>query len=212
MTTTPALNRRGFLKLTAGAGVIAATSSLNGIRPARAAAVQPGSPQEIVALPAVDLSAAIHQGNVSCREVMSAYLDHIERYNPTYNAIVALQPREVLMDEARAADDDLARGHSRGWMHGFPHAVKDLAATQGITTSLGSPLFKDWVPERDALFVERLRSAGAILIGKTNTPEFGLGSQTYNRVYGTTRNAYDPGLCAGGSSGGASVGLATHMR
>jgi amidase len=211
MTNTPALNRRGFLKLTAGAGMIAATSSLIGIRPAQAAAVQPGSPQEIVALSAVDLSTAIHQGSVSCREVMAAYLDHIERYNPTYNAIVALQPREALMDEARAADDDLARGYDRGWMHGFPHAVKDLAATRGITTSLGSPLFQEWVPERDALFVERLRGAGAILIGKTNTPEFGLGSQTYNRVYGTTRNAYDPALCAGGSSGGASVGLATHM-
>lgn len=209
--TISSLNRRGFLKLTAGAGVLAATSSLSGIRPARAASVQPSSPQDIIALSAVDLSTAIHQRNVSCRDVMAAYLDHIERYNPTYNAIVALQPREKLMDEAKAADADLANGHYRGWMHGFPHAVKDLAPTRGITTTIGSPLFKDWVPEHDAIFVERLRGAGAILIGKTNTPEFGLGSQTYNPVYGTTRNAYDPALCAGGSSGGASVGLASHM-
>lgn len=210
MTTPYSLDRRNFLKLSAGAGVLAATR-FGGIGGARAGTVQPSSDAELVELSAIDLSTAIRQGSVSCREVMTAYLDHIERYNPTYNAIVALRAREELMDEARVADDDLAHGHYRGWMHGFPHAVKDLASTRGITTTLGSTLFETWVPERDAIFVERLRAAGAILIGKTNTPEFGLGSNTYNPVYGITRNAYDPALCAGGSSGGAAVGLATHM-
>ena len=210
MTTPYSLDRRDFLKLSAGAGMLAA-SGLGVSVSAHGATPQPGTPSEIVALPATELSSAIRQGSVSCRDVMTAYLDHIERYNPTYNAIVALRSREVLMEEAGAADDDLARGHYRGWMHGFPHAVKDLAATRGIATTMGSPLFKDSVPEQDAIFVERLRNAGAILIGKTNTPEFGLGSQTYNSVYGITRNAYDPALCAGGSSGGAAVGLATHM-
>lgn len=210
MTKSYSLDRRNFLKLSAGVGMLAATG-LGSIGGARAVTVQPGSDAELIALSAVDLSTAIRQGSVSCREVMAAYLDQIERYNPTYNAIVALRAREALMDEARTAEDDLARGRYRGWMHGFPHAVKDLAPTRGITTTLGSPLFEGWVPEKDAIFVERLRAAGAILIGKTNTPEFGLGSQTYNPVYGTTRNAYDPALCAGGSSGGAAVGLATHM-
>lgn len=210
MTKPYSLDRRNFLKFSAGTGMLAITG-LSGIADNHAAKIQPGSEAELVALSALDLSTAIRQGSVSCREVMTAYLGRIERYNLTYNAIVALRAHEVLMEEAQAADDDLARDNYRGWMHGFPHAVKDLAPTRGITTTLGSPLFKEWVPGQDAVFVERLRAAGAILIGKTNTPEFGLGSQTYNPVYGTTRNAFDPTLCAGGSSGGAAVGLATHM-
>jgi amidase len=162
-------------------------------------------------LDAVELSRAIHAKRVSCREVMEAHLDHIGRVNPGANAIVSLRPREALMAEARERDDRLARGETTGWMHGFPHAVKDLAATAGLRTTSGSPLFEEHVPQADAIVVERMRAAGAIVIGKTNTPEFGLGSQTYNPVFGTTTNAYDPSRTAGGSSGGAAVALALRM-
>ena len=142
---------------------------------------------------------------------MVAYLDQIERFNPAVNALVSLRPRVELLAEADQADADLQSGHHRGWMHGFPHAVKDLAVTKDIPTTRGSPLFENVVPGADAIFVERLRASGAIIIGKTNTSEFGLGSQTYNSVFGTTYNAYNPSKTAGGSSGGAAVGLALRM-
>ena len=162
-------------------------------------------------LDAVGLSQAIHAKRVSCREVMAAYLDHIERVNPAANAVVSLRPREDLMAEARERDERFARGETAGWMHGFPHAVKDLALTAGVRTTFGSPLFEGYVPRADAIIVERMRAAGAIVIGKTNTPEWGLGSQTYNPVFGTTTNAYDPARTAGGSSGGAAAALALRM-
>ena len=162
-------------------------------------------------LDAEELSRAIHAKRVSCREVMEAHLDHIGRMNPAANAIVSLRPREVLLAESRERDDRLARGETVGWMHGFPHAVKDLAATAGLRTTFGSPLFAEHVPQADAIFVERMRAAGAIIIGKTNTPEWGFGSQTYNPVFGTTTNAYDPSRTAGGSSGGAATALALRM-
>jgi amidase len=159
---------------------------------------------------ALALSKAIHAKQASCREVMAAFLDHIDRINPHVNAIVSLQDRDDLFRQADERDAQLARGASAGWMHGLPHAVKDLASTKGIRTSGGSPLL-DTVPSHDAYFVERLRRAGVILIGKTNTPEFGLGSQTYNTVFGTTLNAYDQKKTSGGSSGGAAVALALSM-
>ncbi|HEV2115173.1 MAG TPA: amidase [Terriglobales bacterium] len=165
---------------------------------------------DLVMMNALDLSRAIRGRQVSCREVMAAYLEHIARVNPKVNAIVSLQPQDALMKEAAERDDELARGQYRGWMHGLPHAVKDLAATRGIRTTWGSPLL-DTVPDYDSIFVERLRRAGVVLIGKTNAPEFGLGSQTYNSVFGTTLNAYDQSKCAGGSSGGAAVSLALRM-
>jgi len=165
----------------------------------------------IVALNAVELSSAIKTRAVSCRQVMTAYLAQINRLNPKFNAIVALQDEGGLLAQADQCDRDLAAGQYRGWMHGFPLAVKDLASTKGITTTLGSPMFKDNVPQYDAIFVERLKAAGGIIIGKTNVPEFGLGSHTYNPVYGTTLNAYDGKSTAGGSSGGASVALALNM-
>lgn len=179
----------------------------------RYAAVMPAGYQspELVAISALALSRTIRQRQASCREVMVAYLDHIEAVNPTVNAIVSLQDRDDLLAQAGVRDAELDRGEYRGWMHGFPQAVKDLSATRDITTTLGSPLLRDWQPDFDAVFVERLKRAGAIIIGKTNTPEFGLGSQTYNSVFGATRNAYDHDLCAGGSSGGAAVALATAM-
>jgi amidase len=129
-------------------------------------------------LDAMELSWAIHAKRVSCREVMEAHLGHIGRMNPAANAIVSLRPREFLLAEAQERDDYLARGEMAGWMHGFPHAVKDLAATAGLRTTFGSPLFKEHVPQADAIVVERMRAAGAIIICKTNTPEWGIGSQT----------------------------------
>ncbi len=165
----------------------------------------------IVALDALALSGAIRAREVSCREVMAAYLAQIERLNPKVNALVSLQAPESLLAQADARDRQLARGEWLGWMHGFPQAVKDLAATAGIPTTMGSPLFADFVPAHDAIVVERARRTGAIVIGKTNTPEFGLGSHTYNPVFGTTRNAYDPSKIAGGSSGGAAVALALRL-
>jgi amidase len=166
---------------------------------------------EIIALDARGLSEAIHARRVSCVEVMTAYLDHIDRVNPIVNAIVSLEPRASLLQQARARDEALGRGESMGWLHGIPQAVKDVLLTRGIRTTWGSPLFADFVPDRDAIAVERLRGAGAILIGKTNVPEFALGSHTYNNVFGTTRNAYDVSRTAGGSSGGAAVALALRM-
>ena len=166
---------------------------------------------DIVAMDGVALSHAIQGKRVSCVEVMAAYLDHIEALNPTVNAIVSLQDRGDLLAQAKTRDDEIAAGTIRGWMHGFPHAVKDLTATKGIRTTQGSRIFKDFVPAADAIMVERLKAAGAIIIGKTNTPEFGLGSNTYNDVFGKTLNAYDQSKTAGGSSGGAGVALALHM-
>lgn len=142
---------------------------------------------------------------------MAAYLQRIKRYNPLYNAIVTMPTKAVLMEQASHADQALARGEYWGWMHGMPHAVKDLSNVRGMVTSMGSPLLAENVAPADDIFVERIRAAGAIFIGKTNVPEFGLGSQSYNAVYGTTLNAYDPTLTAGGSSGGAACALAAQM-
>jgi amidase len=160
---------------------------------------------------AVTLSRRIHHRDVSCREVMEATLARIERLNPPVTAIVSRSDPDALLREADAHDDLLAAGRSLGWMHGFPQAPKDLAATRDIVTTRGSPLFRNTIPDEDAIFVERLRKNGAIFLGKTNTPEFGLGSQTYNRVFGSTGNAYDPRLTAGGSSGGAACAVALRL-
>jgi amidase len=167
--------------------------------------------EEITALDAVGLSDAIRERRVSCVEVMNAYLDRIERLNPRVNAIVTLRDRESLIDDARERDTELARGEYRGWMHGFPHAVKDLEPTAGIRTTLGSPIFRNFIPKTDSILVERIKRAGAIIIGKTNVPEFGLGSQSYNQVFGTTLNPYDTSKTCGGSSGGAAVAVALRM-
>lgn len=165
----------------------------------------------VVTLSARELSRQIHAGTLSCREVMAAYLAHIGAHNPQVNAIVALRDAEALMQEAAAADEALAAGKSSGWMHGMPQAPKDLAMTRGLRTTFGSPIFRDNVPTSDTIVVERARQAGAIFVGKTNTPEFGLGSQTFNPVYGATLNPYDRTRTAGGSSGGAAAALAMRM-
>jgi amidase len=166
---------------------------------------------EIVTMDAGALSEAIRAKKVSCVEVMTAYFDHIDRLNPQVNAIVALQDRSGLLALAQEKDDELARGAPVGPLHGFPFAVKDLAPVKGIAMTMGSPILKDNVPAADSVMVARIRAAGAIFVGKTNTPEWGLGSHTYNPVYGTTLNAYDQTRSAGGSSGGAAVSLALRM-
>ena len=140
-------------------------------------------PADIVMMDATSLENTIRSRRVSCVEVMNAYLDHVENLNPKVNAIVALQDRPGLFAQARECDAQLARGESMGPLHGFPHAVKDMQPVKGIRSTSGSPILKDFVPTADSLMVERLRKAGAIIIGKTNTPEFGLGSHTYNPVY-----------------------------
>src|SRR5262249_62347783 len=136
-------------------------------------------------------------------EVMIAFLSRIERINPNVNAICSFIGEEAALGAAKEADRKLARGEPVGPLHGLPHAVKDLALTSGVRTTFGSRIYKDFIPGEDALFVERLKQAGAIIIGKTNTPEFGAGSQTFNEVFGATRNPYDLSKTCGGSSGGA---------
>ena len=166
---------------------------------------------EIVMMDGCALANAIHSKQVSCVEVMKTYLDHIEHINPHVNAIVALEDGDSLLAKARVCDERLAHGERTGWLHGFPFAAKDLVSVKGLPMTMGSPILKDFIPDADSVMAERLRRAGAIFIGKTNTPEFGLGSNTYNPVYGITRNAYDQSRSAGGSSGGAAVALALRM-
>ena len=166
---------------------------------------------DIVLMDALALGAAIRAKKISCVEVMTAFLDHIDRFNPKVNAIVSLRGRSDLLGEARERDAQVARGEILGPLHGLPQAIKDLAAAKGLPTTMGSPLFRDNIAVADAIFVERMRNAGAIIIGKTNVPEFGLGSQTYNPVFGATRNPYDLTKTPGGSSGGAGAALACRM-
>jgi amidase len=138
-------------------------------------------------------------------------LKQISRVNPKVNAIVTLVPEDQLMAQATAADEDLAKGNWRGALHGMPVGVKDLHETQGIRTTYGSPLHRDFLPDSDCRVVQREKEAGAIVIGKTNVPEFGLGSQTFNPVFGATHNPYDLSKTCGGSTGGGSVALACGM-
>src|SRR6059036_3185067 len=159
---------------------------------------------------AVELARRIRAREVSVTEVVQAHLAQIERVNPKVNAIVTLTAEQALAD-ARVKDAALARGETPGPLFGLPVAHKDMVPTRGIRTTYGSPIYRDNVPDQDALLVERLHSAGAITFGKTNTPEFGAGSQTFNEVFGRTLNPYDPTKTCGGSSGGAAVSLACGM-
>ena len=159
---------------------------------------------------AVDLAARLARKQVSAREVMSAHLAQIERLNPKVNAIVTLVAEQAMAGAARA-DEAIMRRNPAGVLHGLPVAHKDLVDTAGIRTTRGSPFYRDNVPSRDALIVTRMRAAGAITVGKTNTPEFGAGSQTFNTVFGATRNPYDVTKTCGGSSGGAATAVAARM-
>ena len=165
---------------------------------------------DICQLSAVEMSRLIRAKALSARDVVAAHLEQIDRVNPTVNAVVT-RVIEPALDRAAAADEALARGQAVGPLHGLPVAHKDLQITAGIRTTFGSPIFRDFVPPEDSLIVQRMRDAGAIVVGKTNTPEFGAGSQTFNPVFGATRNPYDLSKTCGGSSGGAAVALACGM-
>ncbi|HEY9431224.1 MAG TPA: amidase [Blastocatellia bacterium] len=166
---------------------------------------------EICFIDAVDLARMIRDKEVSALEVMTAFLSQIEQVNPKVNAVCSFIGEEAALNAAKKADEKLAKGEPVGPLHGLPHAVKDLALTDGIRTTFGSRIYKDFIAGEDALFVERLKQGGAIIIGKTNTPEFGAGSQTFNEVFGATRNPYNLSKTCGGSSGGAAVALACGM-
>ena len=170
----------------------------------------PAGGSELCFLSALELATRIRQKQVSAREVMTAHLAQIERINPKVNAIVTLVADRAMAAAARA-DEMTAKGGRLGVLHGLPVAHKDLVDTAGIRTTRGSRFYRDNVPERDALIVERIHAAGALTLGKTNTPEFGAGSQTFNAVFGPTRNPYDLSKTCGGSSGGAAVALACGM-
>lgn len=165
----------------------------------------------IVAMDACDLSRSIHARDISCLEVMDAFHDQIDRLNPLVNAIVARPERETLRNIARERDAQLSRGQSMGPLHGFPQAPKDIAPVADMVTTNGSPIFKGQITKTDSAANANVRAGGAIFIGRTNSPEFGLGGHTFNPVYGITRNAFNPARSAGGSSGGAGVALALHM-
>jgi amidase len=200
------MDRREFLGGATGAGALAALPFV------KARTVSESElPADLTSMSASLLSAAIKARHVSCKDVMQAYLERIHRYNPVYNAIVSMRDDDELLKEAELADKELDQGNYRGWMHGMPHAVKDLNDAKGLPTSMGSPLFAGQIAESDSFMISRIRQQGPIFIGKTNTPEFGMGSQSYNPVFGATGSAYDPKLTAGGSSGGAACGLGTQM-
>src|SRR5260370_917496 len=161
------------------------------------------SDSDICFLPARQMADFIRQKKLSAREVMQAHLKQIERVNPKVNAIVTLVPEEQLMAQALAADEATAKGNIKGPLHGLPVGVKDLHPTKAIRTTFGSPLHEDDIPNFDCLVVEREKNAGAIVIGKTNVPEWGLGSQTFNPVFGPTLNPYDlTKTCCGETRGG----------
>jgi len=179
----------------------AAVPLLEGALEAEAAA------SSVCFMSAVEMARMIRAKKLSAREALAAHLKQIERVNPKVNAIVTLVP-EMAADAAAKADEMQAHKASLGPLHGLPVAHNDLLETRAIRTTYGSPLYKDYVPTEDDIVVERMRRAGAIIVGKTNTPEFGAGSQTFNKVFGATLNPYDLTKTCGGSSGGAAVALA----
>jgi hypothetical protein len=187
------VDRREFLRQSSlAAGAVAITSW--------ASAAIGASATEIVSWDADTLSQRIKARDVSCVEVMDAHLAQIRRLNRRVNAIVAMADEEGLRAQAAERDRQLARGEHLGWMHGMPQAIKDTAQAKGFLYTSGSPLLKDNVSTVDSVIAERAKNAGAIIIGKTNVPEWALGSNTFNPVYGTTGNPYDLTKTAGGSS------------
>ena len=191
----PPLNRRETMQLL---GAAAASQAI----------AAPSS--DICFLPAVEMARLIQRKKLSAREVIEAHLNQIERVNPKVNAIVTLTAERAL-ENARKADETQVRGARLGPLHGLPVVHKDLHDTAGVRTTYGSRIFKDNVPKQDAIIVERIVQAGAIALGKSNTPEFGAGSQTFNEVFGATRNPHDLTKTCGGSTGGGAVALACGM-
>lgn len=165
---------------------------------------------EICFLTATNLAEKIRSKQLSCLEVMQAHLTQIERVNCKVNAIVTIVA-DAALEQARKADEALSQGQQIGPLHGLPVAHKDLVPTRGVRTTFGSPIYADHIPDEDGLIIQRLRDAGAIMVGKTNVPEFGAGSHTFNNVFGATLNPYDTSKTCGGSSGGAAVALACGM-
>src|SRR5262245_8353332 len=206
-------NRRDFLKLATSATALGGLIACGGNRPSSQDAVvsAPANSGELCFMTARDLAALIRARKVSARDVMTAHLERINRLNPKINAIVARLDDAQCLALADAADERVARQDPVGPLHGLPIAFKDLQPAVGFPFTQGSPIFKNRMPDQDSVLVERLRNAGAIPIGKTNVPEFGMGSHSYNTVYGTTVNPYDPTKSAGGSSGGAGAALASGM-
>ena len=205
--------RRAFLRVAGGSLAGAAAVSRGAVR----AASQSGTPAvktsggDLCFMSARDLATLIRTRKASAREVMAAHLERINRVNPTINAIVAKLDDEKCLALAAAADQRAAKKETLGPLHGLPIAFKDLQPAVGFPFTRGSTVYRNTMPAEDSVLVERLRLAGAIPIGKTNTPEFGMGSHTFNKVYGTTVNPYDPTKSAGGSSGGAAAALASGM-
>jgi amidase len=205
-------DRRAFLKVAGGSAAIAAAASCGVTSESSdVAAASSASGGDLCFMSARDLAALIRAKKASAREVMAAHLERISRLNPTINAIVAKLEDEKCLALADAADNRAAKGAALGPLHGLPIAFKDLQPAVGFPFTRGSSIYRDALPAEDSVLVERLRNAGVIPIGKTNVPEFGMGSHTYNRVYGTTVNPYDHTKSAGGSSGGAGAALATGM-
>jgi amidase len=203
------MTRRDALKLGTGTALSAAIGhSATAIGRNTAT---PNSGDDICFMRAVDMVDAIRTRKLSAREVMQAHLQQIQRVNAHVNAMVTMVPEEQLMAQAAAADEALAHGKWLGPLHGLPVAVKDLHETTGIRTTYGSPLHKNYVPDFDCRVVQREKEAGAIVLGKTNVPEFGLGSQTFNPVFGPTHNPYDTTKTCGGSTGGGAVAVACGM-
>src|SRR6267378_2546887 len=182
------------------------------IMPVPAQAAPSATPEsEICFMSARQMADLTRLKKLSAREVMQAHLKQVQHVNAKVNAIVTLVPEDQLMAQALAADEATAKGNSKGPLHGLPVGVKDLHATKGIRTTFGSPLYAENIPNFDCLVAEREKNAGAIVIGKTNVPEWGLGSQTFNPVFGATRNPYDLTKTCGGSTGGGAVALACGM-
>ncbi|MDB4875350.1 MAG: Amidase [Gemmatimonadetes bacterium] len=175
-----------------------------------AAPASPSAAEDLCDHSAGELASLIRRREASAREVVAAHLARIERVNPSVNAVVTLVADRALADATRA-DEAVARGDRIGPLHGVPVVHKDLIETADIRTTFGSPFYRDNVPTQDALIVARARAAGAITLGKSNTPEFGAGSQTFNTIFGATRNPYDLTKTCGGSSGGSTVALACGM-
>jgi amidase len=198
----PRLSRRSMIALAAIAAALITR------RQAGAAPLPGGALTDWTAR---DLAGAIAAKLVSAVEVTQAFLGRIDVVNPHVNAIVGMRDRAAILADAERADQMVASGAALGALHGLPHAVKELEPVAGLAWTQGSPIFAHRQAAHDGILAERLRRAGVTFIGKTNVPEFGLGSHSYNPVWGVTRNPWNPALSAGGSSGGAAVALATHM-
>ena len=204
-------NRRTFLKSVSSLAVLGAFGSALRLPAPVAALPSGGAPHDLCFASARELARLLRSGKLSAREVMAAFLQQIVRLNPKLNAIVAKLDDPQCLALADAADHRRARREPLGPLHGLPFAVKDTEPVVGLPFTHGSPIYRHDMPKADSVLVARLRSAGALFIGKTNVPEFALGSHTYNRVYGTTVNPYDLTKSAGGSSGGAAAALAAGM-